>query len=203
MRSKVWRTAGVVEVTRAIAAARPAARPSKLVPALAAIAVLAGCQGHGSSEQASPASPPQALLAPPAVTPAESLQLYTGSRLSLRAPLFFPPGTAALYFQRHELVSLAALSRDLPYCRLAPASAATRVIEPATFTVGKVDYDDKAVGSAGKTVNVTRVQLLAAPNQPRGTLSCQWPEGGPAESFLTSAQIQGAIGAHFWMALPQ
>ena len=200
------RTVGAGAVTRAMPGIPATARSSSLAAALVAIALLIGCESTGPHEPppTPPAAPPQALLTPPAITPAESLQLATGSKLILRVPLTFPPGAAALHFQRNELVSLAGISRDLPYCRLAPASpAASRVIEPTTFTVGSVAYDDREIGSTGKTVDVTRIELVADPKQPRYNLSCQWPEGAPSRSFLTSAQIQGAIGAFFSGALAQ
>jgi hypothetical protein len=63
-----------------------------------------------------------------------------------------------------------------------------------------VDYDDKEIGSTGNAMNTTRILLVANPTQ-AFTLSCRWPEGGPSREFLTSEEIQGAIGSHFAMAL--
>ncbi|MET0167840.1 MAG: hypothetical protein ABW318_22965 [Vicinamibacterales bacterium] len=157
-----------------------------LSSALMGTALLVGCAGDG------PFKPPPSP---------EPLQIEAGSRFTLRVPLMFSAGTTALYFQDNQLVSPAGIARQLPYCKLTPASGATpQVIEPVTFAVLSVDYDEKQIASTGQLANVTRIELAANPTQPY-TLSCQWPPGAPSRSFLTSEEIQGAIGAHFSMAL--
>jgi hypothetical protein len=159
----------------------------QLVAALMGISMLAGCGGDNLFKR--PVAPP-----PP-------LQIENGSTLTLSAPLTFSPGAKALYFQDNQLVSAGAIARDFPYCGLAPTSGAVpAVINPAAFTVQNVEYDDKGIGSAGNVRNVTRILLVAYATQPY-TLSCQWPDGGPSRDFLTSEEIQGAIGSHFSMAL--
>jgi hypothetical protein len=158
-----------------------------LIPVLTAAVLLAGCAGDGAFKQS---------VAPPAPT-----QIEAGSTFNLLVPLAFPEGSDALYFQDSQLVSPAGILRDLPYCKLTPASAtAPRLIAPATFAARSVVYDDKRSTSTGQVVSVTRIALVANPTQPY-TLNCQWPQGGPSRSFLTSEEIQGAIGAHFSMAL--
>lgn len=170
-------------------AGRPAiVRSSNLAAALVATALLVGCETLG-------------LRKPPPV-PAEPLQIEAGSLLTLRVPLAFAPDADVLYFQDSRLVSHAGIARDFPYCSLTPASAYTaRVIQPGTLEVRSVEYDDKEIGSTGNENNVTRITLMSEPNQSGFTLSCQWPEGGPSRRFLTSEEIQGAIGAQFSMAL--
>ena len=157
-----------------------------LTAVLAAV-LLGGCASGGLFKQA---------VAPPAPT-----QIEVGSTFALKVPLTFSQGSDALYFQDSQLVSPGAITRDLPYCTLAPASPSSpRRLEPGTFAVRSVDYDDSRSAAAGQMVTATRIQLVANPTQPY-TLSCQWPPGGPSQSFLTSEQIEGAIGAHFSMAL--
>ena len=159
----------------------------RLVLALMSASVFAGCASDALFKR--PVDPP-----PP-------LQIETGSRLTLGAPLTLPPGTAALYFQDNQLVSAGGIARDYPYCKLAPAGGtAPGVVDATTFAVQSVDYDDKEIGSTGNAMNTTRILLVANPTQ-AFTLSCRWPEGGPSREFLTSEEIQGAIGSHFAMAL--
>jgi hypothetical protein len=166
---------------------------------LATAGALLGCDSPGPLKP--PVAPPQPLLAPPVVTPADPLRMESGAKLTLRVPLAFPTGANTLYFQNNQLVSAAGIAPELPYCRLTPTGAATpRVLEPGTVTVGSVDYDEKEVGATGRAAMVTRIALLD-PKQSRYAMSCQWPEGGPTRGFLTAPQIQGAIGAFFSMAL--
>jgi hypothetical protein len=155
---------------------------------LLGVVVLAGCAGDRH-------------LFTRAVAPPPPTQIEVGSTFALKVPLTFSQGSDALYFQDSQLVSPGAITRDLPYCTLAPANPSSpRRLEPGTFAVRSVDYDDNRSAPAGQMVTATRIQLVANPTQPY-TLSCQWPPGGPSQSFLTSEQIEGAIGAHFSMAL--
>jgi len=166
---------------------------------LATATVLIGCDSPGPLKP--PVAPPQPLLAPPVVNPADPLRIESGAKLTLRVPLAFPAGANALYLQNNQLVSAAGVVPELPYCRLTPTSAAApRVLEPGTVTIGSVDYDEKELGPSGTAAMVTRIALVD-PRQSRYAMSCQWPEGGPARAFLTAPQIQGAIGAFFSMAL--
>lgn len=136
-----------------------------------------------------------------AVAPPPPVQIEAGSTFTLRVPLTFSDSADALYFQDSQQVSASAIDRNLPYCALTPAQPASpRVITPRTFAVVSVDYDDKANPATGQVANVTRIALAANPTQPY-TMRCQWPQGGPSQSFLTSEQIEGAIGGQFSMAL--
>ncbi len=162
------------------------ARRTLRLAAFAGAALLLGCQNLGHRP-------------PP---PAQPLQVDAGSRLTLGKPLVFPAGVTTLYLQDNQLVSRAQITQTLPICRLTRASGAeSRTIEPTTFTVGSVYYDDREIGSAGQAINVAHLELAADPPQPTLTLSCLWPEGGPSRDFPTSAEIQGAIGAYFSIAL--
>ncbi len=158
--------------------------------ALAGTALLAACAGGES------------FLKPPP-DPAEPPQIEAGSTLTLRVPLAFPEGTDGLYFQDSQLVSRAAITRDLPYCRLAPIGVTSpRIIQPTIFAVRSVYYDDRQTSATGRVINVTHLDLVAYGIQSYA-MSCQFAQGGPSQNFLTSEQILGAIGAHFSMALQQ
>ena len=136
-----------------------------------------------------------------AVAPPPPAQVEAGSTLTLKVPLTFPPGSEALYFQDSQLVSVSGLARDLPYCTLAPASSSSpRRLEPGRFAVRSVEYDDSRGAASGQMINATRIALAANATQPY-TLTCQWPPGAPSQSFLTSDEIEGAIGGQFAMAL--
>lgn len=135
-----------------------------------------------------------------AVAPPPPAQVEAGSTFTLKVPLTIPQEGDALYFQDNRLVEVGALARDMPYCALAPASPASpRRLEPRTFAVRSVEYDDRS-GVSGQTSDVTRIALAANATQPY-TMSCQWPPGAPAQSFLTSEEIIGAIAAYFTMNL--
>jgi len=130
----------------------------------------------------------------------DSGQVEAGSKFTLRVPLMFGQ-QSALYFQDAKLLAAGELNPNMPYCRLTQGSPASpRVIEPATFAVRSVDYDDTASVSTGQGPGVTRIQLAANAQQPY-SLACQWPQGGPSKDFPTTQEIEGAIGAHFTMAL--
>ena len=154
---------------------------------LMGVALLAGCAGDGVFKKKHP-------------PPAEPAEIETGSRFTLSAPLMFSPGATALYFQGNQLVSPDGMAQSYPYCKLVSNTAdAIKTIEPATFVVQNVEYDDKEIGLSGSAVSVTRILLVSGPMQSY-TLSCQWPDGG-GQGFLTSEEIQGAIGAYFTLAL--
>lgn len=157
---------------------------------LVVTALLAACTGAES------------FLKPPP-EPGEPPQVEAGSTFTLRVPLAFSEGTDALYFQDSQLVSQGAISRDLPYCRLTPTSATSpRIIQPTTFAVRSVFYDDRQTSETGKVINVTHLDLVSYGAQSYA-MSCQFAQGGPSRNFLTSEQILGAIGAQFSMALQQ
>ncbi|HSD54798.1 MAG TPA: hypothetical protein VLC47_11570 [Burkholderiales bacterium] len=148
-----------------------------------ALALLVGCQ----HTQPTPPAPPQ--------------QVESGSHFVLRAPLTLPVGNAELLFQNQQLVGAAKLSRDMPYCRLKPAKGVTGVIQPGTYTVSAVDYDEKEIGLTSAMLNVTRIALGPDSKQSTYALSCGWPEGAPSRAFVTTQQIYNAIGGHFSMDL--
>ena len=153
---------------------------------IAATALLTACAG-------------ESFLKPPP-DPGEPPQIEVGSTFTLNTPLAFAEGNA-IYFQDSQIVSRSAISRDLPYCRLAPKTATEpQTIQATTFTVRSVYYDDREVSATGKVINVTHLDLVAYGMQSY-TMSCQFAQGGPSERFLTSEQILGAIGAQFSMNL--
>ena len=162
---------------------------SRLLAALVTVTLLAGCEN--AQRHTSPAS-----VAPQ--------QIEVGSKLTPRAPMIFAAGTAALYFQGNQVVGRAEIARDLPYCRLTRTSVAGPwLIEATALTVQSINYDKKDMAAIDTAVNVTRIELFADPKQPGYTFSCQWPAGGPSQSFLTPEEIRGAIGSLFLMTLAE
>jgi len=138
---------------------------------------------------------------PPGPPPAPPQQVEKGSRFTVLAPLGFPAGSSELLFQNEQLVTAAKLSRDMPYCKLAPEAGASRTLPPGSLTVRSVDYDEREIGSTPGIASVTRIALVAEPNRPGYTLSCGWPEDAPTRGFLTTQQIYNAIGGQFSMDL--
>jgi hypothetical protein len=135
-----------------------------------------------------------------AVAPPPPAQIEAGSTFTLKVPLTIPQDGDALYFQDSQLVDLGELSRNMPYCALSPASTSSpRQLEPRTFAVRDVEYDDRRSAASGQA-DVTRIALAANAAQPY-TMICQWPPGAPSQDFLTSEEIEGAIGAQFSMTL--
>ena len=149
-----------------------------------ALALLVGCQ-H----------------APPPVAPAPPQQVETGSRFVLRAPLTFPSGNAELLFQNQQLVAAAKLAPNMPYCRLKPAQGGAGAMQPGTYTVSSVQYDEKEIGATSAMVVVTRIALGPDARQSTYALSCGWLAGGPSPTFVTTQQIYNAIGGQFSMDL--
>ena len=151
-------------------------------------ALLTGCSGADKLFTRAVAPPPPA-------------QVEAGSTFTLKQTLTIPADSDALYFQDNAIVDLGGLSRNMPYCALAPASPVSpRTLEPRSFAVQSVEYDDRRAGAAGQTADVTRIALAANATQPY-TMTCQWPPGAPSQSFLSSEEIEGAIASHFAMNL--
>lgn len=148
---------------------------------LGAFALLLGCQHGGET-----------------VVPAPPQQVVTGSRFNLLKPLSFPAGSSELLFQNEQLVAAGKVARTRPYCRLTPRTGAPRTLQPATFTVGAVDYDEKESGSTLAMVGVIRIALAAGTSPPVYTMSCGWPEGAQSAGFVTAQQIYNAIGGQFF-----
>lgn len=148
----------------------------------------AGCQ-----QKAPPfstiASPPQ--------------QVAAGSRFDLRVPLSFPPKSGEIFFQNERIVEGVGLASYMPYCRLRPIVPQMPSMAPGTYTVGTVAYDERETWSGGALRNVTRITLGAEAKPPAYALSCGWPEGAPAQGFLTAQQIYNAIGGQFSMDIPR
>jgi len=172
---------------RGVAQPHPGAR-SSLHAALIGATLVAGCAGGDKLFTRAVAPPPPA-------------QVEAGSTFTLKVPLTIPQDADAIYFQDSQVVDLGGLARNMPFCALSPASASSpRFLEPRTFAVRSVEYDDRRSTASGQTADVTRIALAANATQPY-TMTCQWPPGGPSQSFLTSEEIEGAIGAQFSMAL--
>jgi len=130
--------------------------------------------------------------------PAAPTDIVVGSRLTLRMPLSFPAGGGMLLFQRNAIVTTAQLVGNVPFCRFAPASGgATGAIKPGVFVVRNIDYDETQTAAPGMPVSVTHYRLEPVPTRPGYVLSCGWPTGAPAPSFVTVDQVQETISAFF------
>jgi hypothetical protein len=147
-------------------------------------AVLAGCQHK---------APMDATLPPQ--------QVESGSTLTLLTPLTFPSGRSELLFQGQRQVNAEALSKNLPYCKLASLNATGHSLVPGPMKVGNVSYDEREAGTGSAMFSITRISLLAGTQQPGYAMSCGWPTPTQAPAFLSTEQIYGAIGGQFTMQL--
>jgi hypothetical protein len=130
--------------------------------------------------------------------PAAPTDIVVGSRLTLRMPLILPAAGAPLLFQSNAIVTPAQLVRNVPFCRFAPTSAgADRAIKPEIFVVRSVDYDERQTADPGMPVSVTHYRLDSSPSRTGYLLSCGWPTGAPAPSFVTVDQVQESVSAFF------
>lgn len=158
------------------------------------VALCGAFLASGGCQQKAPAfgtiaSPPQ--------------QVATGSRFDLRVPLAFPPKSREIFFQNGKIAEGVGLAAYEPYCRLRPIGAQAPTMPPGTYVVSAVDYDERETWSGGAQRNVTRIALGAEARPPAFALSCGWPEGAPAQGFLTTQQIYNAIGGQFSMDIPR
>jgi hypothetical protein len=130
--------------------------------------------------------------------PAAPTDIVVGSRVTLRVPLSFPPGGAPLLFQRNAIVTTAQLAGNVPFCRFAPASAGVdRAIKPELFVIRDIDYDERQTADPGMPVSVTHYRLASKQHPSAYLLSCGWPTGAPAPSFVTVDQVQESVSAFF------
>jgi len=170
----------------------PGARQIRSMGAVAPLAViltLAACDttNYAAKQEA------QTPTAPDTPT-----QIVVGSRLTLRVALELPASGAPLFFQGNAIATQSELARNAPYCRLAGATAsAPRALQPTTFTVRDIDYDDRSSAAGPKAVSVTHYMLASDPKRPWYVLSCQWPEGAPTLAFVTTDEVQATISAFF------
>lgn len=128
--------------------------------------------------------------------PAAPTDIVVGSLLTVRVPLSFPAGGAPLLFQHNAIVTTAQLVGNVPFCRFAPASAGVdRAIKPETFVVRNIDYDERQTADPGMPVSVTHYRLVSEQHRTAYLLSCGWPTGAPAPSFVTVNQVQESVSA--------
>jgi len=137
----------------------------------------------------------------PTIPPPPPQQVESGSTLTLLTPLTFSSGRSELLFQGQKQVSAEALSKNLPYCKLAPLSGSAHSLTPGPMTVRNVSYDERDAGEGSAMVSITRISLIAGSQQLGYKMSCGWPMPTPNPAFLTTEQIYGAIGGQFSMQL--
>lgn len=130
--------------------------------------------------------------------PAAPTDIVVGSRLTQRVPLSFPAVGAPLLFQSNAIVTTAQLVSNVPFCRFAPASpGADRTIKAETFVVRNIDFDERQTAAPGMPVSVTHYRLDSGPSRTAYIMSCGWPTGAPAPSFVTVDQVQESVSAFF------
>jgi hypothetical protein len=137
----------------------------------------------------------------PALPPLPPQQVESGSTFTLLTPLTFSGGTSELLFQGQRQIGAGALSRDLPYCKLAPLAGAAHSLTPGPMKVVSVTYDEREAGEGSAMFSITRISLVAGSQQPGYRMSCGWPLPTPSPRFLTTEQIYSAIGGQFTMQL--
>lgn len=139
--------------------------------------------------------------APPPRPPAPPQQVEAGSTLTLLSALTFPAGQPELVFQGQRIVAPNAISPALPYCRLVPQVGAPHSLLPGLLRVTDVSYDERESGTTRAMYSITRIALVAGPNQPGYIMSCGWPGAGQSQDFVSTEQIYNAIAGQFTMQL--
>lgn len=139
--------------------------------------------------------------APPAPPPTPPQQVEAGSTFTLLTPLTFPSARAELYFQGQRQVTRDALGQTEPYCKLTPQTGAPLSLSPGPMKVRSVTYDERELGDTSAMFGITRIALLATPNQPGYTMSCGFPQATSTPVFVSTEQIYNAIAGRFTMQL--
>ena len=85
----------------------------------------------------------------------------SGSTLQVVETFVIPNGQARVYFQDAQIVSANDLHRNYPYCQFELPSPVTtaRTIEPQTYTIGNVEYDEQNEVAGGKFASVVYYNL--------------------------------------------
>ena len=146
-------------------------------------AMLAACHS-GPHKVKEPLPPPQD------VTP--------GSTFSVVKGFLIPADSSTVFFQDQHLYPLGEIRPDFPYCVFdaGTATADGQLIRNMTFTVRDVEYDERAVGSGGTDVSVTRIHLLEPVSGDSYRLDCALPLLSGGADFVTPAEVQGAVGGY-------
>ena len=158
-------------------------RPLKIALLLACVLELTACQSRDTRITFS--DPPQAVP--------------SGSTLTLNETIVIPAGSAAVHFQDTQLVASADIRPNYAYCKFElndPASTASTV-EPQSFTVASVDYNERTVGSVGDVVSSTRMNLQTGQQTNAYRMICMLPASVYSGRFVTVSEINGALGSFF------
>ena len=150
-----------------------------------AAAVLAACQSS----------------APPPLPPMPPQQIESNSTFNLLTPLNFPSAHSELLFQERQLIPLQKLTTAAPYCKLVPSPGAPLSLAPGPMRVTNVSYDEREVGQSSSLYSLTRIGLSTGSPQPSYEMRCGWPRPAANAKFLTSEQINSAIGGQFSLQL--
>ena len=158
-------------------------RRLKIALLLLGVLELAACQSRDI--RITFADPPQAVP--------------SGSTLTLNETIVIPAGSAAVHFQDTQLVAPAAISPDYAYCKfeLNDPVSTTRNVEPQSFTVASVDYNERSAGSVGEVVSSTRMNLQSGQQMTAYRMTCMLPAAVASARFVTVSEINGALGSFF------
>jgi hypothetical protein len=160
-----------------------AMRLLKIALLLAGVLELAACQSRDIRIT---------FTDPPSAVP-------SGSTLTLNESIVIPAGSAVVYFQDTQLVAPAAISPDYAYCKfeLNDLASTARNVEPQSFTVASVYYNERSAGSVGDDVSSTRMNLQSGQQTTAYWMTCMLPAAAASARFLTVSEINGALGSFF------
>lgn len=158
-------------------------RRLKIALLLVGILALAACQSRAT--RITPVDPPQ--------------DVSSGSTLILNKTIVIPAGSAGVHFQDTQLVAPAAIRPNYAYCKfeLNDPTSTARNVEPQSFTVASVDYDERSVGSVGDVVSATRMNLQSGGQTTAYRMTCMLPASVDPARFVTVSEINGALGSYF------
>jgi hypothetical protein len=160
-------------------------RPLKIALLLVGVLELAACQSGDTTIIFADPHPPQ--------------DVPSGSTLTLNQTIVIPPASAAVHFQDTQLIAIAAIRPNYAYCKfeLNDPTNTARNVEPQSFTVASVDYDERSVGSVGETVSSTRMNLQSWQQTTAYRMTCMLPAAVASGRFVTVSEINGALGSFF------
>jgi hypothetical protein len=159
--------------------------PLKIALLLVGVLLLAACQSRETTINFADPHPPQ--------------DVSSGSTLTLNTNIVIPAGSAAVHFQDTQLVAIAAIRPNYAYCKfeLNDPTSTARNVEPQSFTVASVDYDERSVGSVGEDVSSTRMNLQSRKQAKAYRMTCMHPASVASARFVTVSEINGALGNYF------
>jgi len=138
---------------------------------------------------------PSIIKAPPPPPPTE---VTPGSTLTVVEGFLIPSGDSSVFFQDATLHPKGNIQPNFPYCEFS-AGAATAdgvLIKEGVFTVSDVTYDERGIGAGGVDISITGIHLLEASSGKTYLMDCMLPLLSRGASFVTPAEVQGAVADH-------